>query len=186
TTYLETLRHAHLDRGRHLANAIRLLLSEAEAKPALDERRLACRHLGEVERPPLVEPLGRSGRVRVTHVLGLLERLARIVDPHVLPPDVAVARDPEQIADQAAAAKARRACRISAPKFLHLLARRGRLLEARRQQWLDCAVTLVSRGEELRGLVQLLLGKWSNLDARHPAADDSVGRDAEATYRSRA
>ncbi|MFL6037018.1 MAG: hypothetical protein ACJ74B_00115, partial [Gaiellaceae bacterium] len=59
------------------------------------------------------------------------------------------------------------------PKRLYLLPRRGGILEALRQQRLRAAVASVPRGKQLRGVVEVLVGKWANLDVRHPAPDDS-------------
>jgi hypothetical protein len=36
-------------------------------------------------------------------------------------------------------------------------------------------MTLVALRQQRGGCVEVLVGKWANLDVRHPAPDDSVG-----------
>src|SRR5438093_9203480 len=100
-----------------------MLLAEADAEPRLDECRIRRRNECVLARASLLDPARRGFGVQVAEILGLLDRVAGELDPHVLPPDRVLAGRGDQVADDAAVAH-RRGARGSpdAPRLLDLLA----------------------------------------------------------------
>ena len=99
----------------------------------------------------LVDPARRGERVEVAHVLRLLDGVAGRLDPDVRAPHRVVARRADEVADEPPVAQPGGARGgLAAPDALQLLARRGRLLVARREQRLGLAVARVAGREQAR------------------------------------
>ena len=81
-----------------------MLLTEAEPEPGIDQRRITSRRDRVVRGLTLLDPTGRRRPVEIAHILGDPHRMARRLDPHVRPPGLILARRPDQVADDLAAA----------------------------------------------------------------------------------
>ena len=86
-----------------------------------------------VRRAPLLDPAGRRERVEVAHVLGDRHGVAGGLDPDVRPPGRVLARRPEQVADDLAAARGDGARGVLRRELLDRLARHVELLVGGRQ-----------------------------------------------------
>ena len=107
-------------------------------------------------------------------------------DPHHHPGFAAVAeltRGGDQVADQLVAGQRDDAGSTVRPPFTFDLGAKVRHV---REQRLGLAVACVAGREEPRRVVEVLVGKWANLQVRHQAPDDSVAVNAEDTHRCRA
>ena len=106
------VRHGYGSFG-HLADAVRVLVAEREPDPGTDEVAVVRGHQRVVRRAALGDPTLGGERVEIADDLGLLDRVAGVLDPDVGPPDGARLRRAEQVADRAPAARERdRARRI--------------------------------------------------------------------------
>jgi hypothetical protein len=92
----------------------------------------------------------------------------RELHPHVLAPDLDVARSADQVADNSSFAQRRGAgSTLRAPGFLDLLASGSRILEALRQGRLGLAVVGVTGREQPRGIVEMRVGLGDDLGPGH-------------------
>ena len=116
----------------------------------------------------VVDPALRRRGVEVAQVLRLLDRVAGELDPDVRTPELVALAHADQVADGASVAErddARRA--VEREQRLDLGPCRRRILVLGREQRLGSPVGALALGEQLAGRVQELVGKWSNLEARH-------------------
>ena len=144
-----------------------LLLAERQPKPGVEERRIGRGHKREVPRPAPVHPPLGDGGVQVADILGLVDGMARQLDPAVLPPYRLIARRADQVAGEPPVAHGRRPGRAGGmPEHVDLGPSGLGLLEGRREQLLRRPVAAMPIGEEDGGRCQVLLAERPDLE-RH-------------------
>jgi hypothetical protein len=145
-----------------------MLLAEAHAPPRIQYVVVVRRNEGRVPSASLLDPAPSGESVQVAHVLRLLHRVSAGLDPRVVAPDRLLAPRADEVPDEPAVAEARCArCAVGAPDALELLARRGGVLVALRQQPLGLPVEGVTGREQRRCVVEMLVRERDDFEAGH-------------------
>jgi hypothetical protein len=153
----------------HLPDPVSLLLAEAEPEPGVDERRVGCGNEHVVTGASLLDPQCGGEGVEVANLLGLLLHCKTgELDPHVLAPDLRSAWSPDQVADQAAAAKR---CgpggAVRTPVALQLLASLRGCFVTLREERLHAPIACMARRQEPCRVVEVLVGEGDDFEPSH-------------------
>ena len=146
--------------GRRLADCVGELQAKGQPEPGTDERGVARRDVREVSLEAGGDPVGRQLRVEITDDLGVFGCATREADDAVVRSGA-----PDEVAlDHANSAHGHSTGRAVTPELVLDL---SAVVGDCGQERLSPAMTLMPCREELRSRVEVLFGKWVNLERRH-------------------
>jgi hypothetical protein len=154
---------------------MRLLLSEAEAEPRVDELAVVSRDQHIVALPSLFNPARCGRRVEVANVLGPLSGVGCRLDPDILTPDIGLAGRCHQIADHPVSAERRCAGRtIRTPDGCQLFGCSRGLFEPIWNERLGDALARMTPRQEPRSGFQVLIREGNDVESSHAAGYASL------------
>ena len=128
-------------------------------------------------RSAFVDPPLRAERIEVPYKLGLVDGVACCLDPDVRSPVLIVPSRPEQEPGHVSVAERDSAGHLLLrPQRRHLFARRGRILEALREQRLRGSVLPVPARQKSRRRIEMVVRERAKLGPAHRASSGHGSR----------